>query len=51
MDMAWTWILHIKSEVLDTIQHDMLAILKYPGHSKKLLFPGTTKKKELPRPH
>lgn len=24
MDMAGTWILYIKNEVLDTIQHDML---------------------------
>ena len=29
MDMARTRILHIKSKVLDTIQHDMLPIMKY----------------------
>lgn len=31
MDTTGTWILHIKSEVSYTIQHDMLPILKHPG--------------------
>lgn len=29
LDMAGKWILHLKSEVLDTIRHYMLSILKY----------------------
>ena len=31
LDMAGTWILHIKSEVLDEIRHNLLPILKYLG--------------------
>lgn len=31
MDMAQTRIKHIESEVYDTIQHNMLLILKYLG--------------------
>lgn len=32
MDIAGAWILHIKSEVLDTIQRDTLPLFfKYPG--------------------
>lgn len=31
MDTARTWILHIRSEILDTMQHDRLHILKHFG--------------------
>lgn len=31
MDMVGTQVLHIKTEVLDMVWHNMLSILKYPG--------------------
>lgn len=30
-EKLWTRIFHIKGEALDTIQNDILPILKYPG--------------------
>ena len=37
MDMEGTLILHIKSEVLDMISHNTLAILKHPGYKLILI--------------